>query len=151
MGESAMLAAIATGILSGILTVIFGILLFTLKYAIAQRDKEVDRRLDQRESQSNDHSNDLKAALERLRLEELKTVKMEGELKLTNQAHDGLNNDIEDIKKTMITSQVFEPRMTAIERMLQQILSQLQPSTRYSQGRYPAQTPDPSHGDKDRR
>jgi hypothetical protein len=146
-----MLAAVATALLSGVLTIIFGILLFTLKYAIAQRDQEVNRRLGERESQSNEHSNDVKAVLERLRLEELKTVKMEGDLKLTNQAHDGLNNDIDDIKKTMITRQEFELRMTAIERMLQQILSQLQPSTRYSQGRFPSPASDPSIGDKDRR
>ena len=153
-----MLAALASAIISGILSVVFGIVLFALKYAVAQRDKEVDRRLDAGEKLSAANAEELKGQAERMRNQELKSNTLEGDLKLTNQAHTTADNDIDDIKKSMITRQEFDRGMTSIEGMLRQnstllsqILSQLQPPRYASQQRFPAQPSDPSSGDKDRR
>jgi hypothetical protein len=134
---------------SALFTIVLGLATYALKYAIDQRDKEVDRRLKEGEEASKTHERDLKDATERLRQEEMRSIRLEGEMKLQSQAHSGLTDDLNSIKNNIVSRQEWESRMSAVERMLQQILTQLTPSSRYSSqsGGYRA----PESGDKPQR
>jgi len=133
---------------SAIFTLLIGLATYALKYAIDQRDREVDRRLKDREELSKSHDLDLKAVSDRLRQEEMKSIRIEGDLKLQSQAHNGLNEDMNAIKTNMVSRQEFEQRMASLERMIQQVLNQMTTQSRYSSssGRYPQPVPD--SGDK---
>jgi len=154
-----------TALISAAVSAIVGIALVALRYAIGQRDKDVDRRLSGQETTAKETETDQKAIAERLRLEELKSVAMAGDIKVIQNNHSGLDQEMRDLRENIVTRGEWEARMTSlearmtgIERMLQQILSQLQPPSRYSQhsqhsqqGRYGGPTSDPSFqspGDK---
>lgn len=150
--------ALITGGIGGALSIIVGIALMALKYAISQRDKDVDRRLADQEAGARESTTDQKAIAERLRLEELKSVAAAGDIKVIQNNHSGLDQEMRDLRENIVPRQEWESRMTHIERMLQQILTQIQPSSRYSQhsqqSRYGGQSSDPSlqsPGDKSSR
>jgi hypothetical protein len=105
------------------------------KYAVAQRDKEVDRRLDNGEQKVSIGEVDIKKLVENLHADEIKTVKLEGDLNFLRHAHDGFDRQLGEIRENIVTRQEWESRMSAIEKQLHQILAQLQP--RYGgSGRY---------------
>jgi hypothetical protein len=138
MTDSTILAGAST-----LFTLLLGLATYALKYAIDQRDKEVDRRLKDREDLSKEHDSDLKVVSERLRQEEMKSIRLEGDLKLQSQAHNGLTDDMDSIKNNMVSRQEWESRMASVERTLQQILAQITSSR--SSGGYRSV---PDSGDK---
>ena len=106
-----------------------------LRYAIGQEKAAIERRFISLEKEVNTQSIrctlDMKKLEDRMNDDEKTTIRLTGSLNLIENNHTALNNDIEEIKQSMITKAEFEPRMTNLERTLNQILSELR-------GRYPS-------------
>lgn len=118
---------------SGIVSVAFALYVALAKYAVAQREKEIDRRLEH-------CAEEQKHLADRIGNEEKATIRQDGALNLVKQTHDDVLHDIEEIKRLMVTKAEWEPRMTNIERTMNQILSELRGS-RYSSQHMPSVTP----------
>lgn len=68
---------------------------------------------------------------ERLHADELATQKIQGEVNIVKNNHDKLADDVEEIKRTMVTRDLFDASVTNLKQQLTLILQQLQ--------RYPSQ------------
>lgn len=111
---------------SGLLSTLFGAYVGLLKYTVAQRERELDRQLEQLMAESS-------KLKDRVSEEEKSTIRQDGEIKLVQQTHNDVKADIDEVKRTMVTKAEWEPRMTNMERTLNQVLTELRGiSTRYS-------------------
>lgn len=112
-----------------------GLYVGLLRYTIASKEQSYVERFGNLEKDT-DHIK------ERLVNEEKNTIRLDGELKLAQNNHDQLTDTIDEIKKSMITKVEFEPRMTNLERTLNQILSELQRTGgRFPSGQMSSTTP----------
>lgn len=106
-----------------------------LRYALSAKEKEFERRFGDIEKAAAEQSKncdvELKKLGDRLSNEEKATIRQDGQINLVQNNHDALTRDLEEIKRNMITKAEFEPRMTNLERTLNQILAELR-------GRYPS-------------
>jgi hypothetical protein len=59
---------------------------------------------------------------ERLRLDEIKTVQLEGDLKLLAQRHENLDSDIREIKANQVPRIEWENRMSALDKSMKQCI-----------------------------
>jgi len=115
----------------------FGVTVYIaiLRYALSQKENELNRRFVEIETDVKDLTKAQAHALEsftsRLVDEEKATIGIDGEMKLLKNNHDALNNALEEIKRNMITKTEFEPRMTNLERTLNQILAELRGRSSY--------------------
>jgi len=116
----------------------FGVTIYIaiFRYALSQKEREIDRRFE-------DVVRRAESTTDRLNDEEKATIRQDGQINLVQNNHDALTRDLEEIKRNMITKAEFEPRMTNLERTLNQILAELR--GRYpSYGQMPAVTGTPS-------
>ena len=88
------------------------------KIAIANRDKEIDRRIE--DTAKKAESIDL-----RLHTEEKATIRQDGEIKLVAQNHQGLAEDIDEIKRNMVTKSEWNQ----LEKMMERVTSAVERRT----------------------
>lgn len=135
----------------------FGAWLATAKYALSQREAEINRRM-------NLLDLEVKAIDTRLHTEEKATIRQDGDLLRVVDTHKNVAEDVQEIKRTMIT----KAEWVHFERMIAQQLGQMaQPpgspprpayTPRMTPGSYQLQNPisaspppPPLKRDKDRR
>lgn len=116
---------------------LISIYLAMFRYALAQKEAEFERRFTDIENAADERKvrceEDMRSLDNRITVEEKCTIQLTGDINLVRNNHDSLNKDLEEIKRTMITKAEFEPRMTNLERTLNQILSELRGGgSRYS-------------------
>jgi len=132
--EITTVLGVAGSVLAGGVSIYMAI----FRYALSQKEREFDRRFEDIERRAETN-------LGRLNDEEKATIRQDGQINLVQNNHDALTRDLEEIKRNMITKAEFEPRMTNLERTLNQILAELRgryPS-HHSHGAMPAVTPTP--------
>jgi len=110
---------------STILTALFGALFMVSRYAYAGDKREAERRIVLLE-QARD------ALREQLHADELATSKLQGDVNLVKNNHDQLAADVEEIKRTMVTRDLFDTAITSLKSLVQQVIQwqQRTPSTR---------------------
>lgn len=101
-------------ILSTVLTIGFGAWLATARYALSQRDAEINRRIEGVVA-------DAKAIDQRLHVEEKATIRQDGDLLRVKDTHSNLAEDLQEIKRTMVT----KAEWNGLERMLDNRFSEL--------------------------
>lgn len=139
-------------LVSAICSFALGAWLFVARIAISNREKEIDRRHD--ELRKRQEEMDL-----RLHTEEKSTIRQDGDLRLVQNTHDNLANDLQEIKRTMAT----KAELQHINRTTEQILARIdgRPSPRgFPSGGYtstsepaspkPIPRREPSRPDRDR-
>jgi len=114
------------GFLATVISVAVGAWFAVARYAIAQREREIDRRLD-------DCRAECRVLNDRLHTEEKATIRQDGDVNRVRDSHGTLVNDIDEIKKSMVTKTEF----WALEKALNQILNEMQRGR--SGGSYSAQ------------
>lgn len=112
-------------IVSGLAALALGLLQLLAKQKIG----ELERRLVERETEAKECRAKNEVLSERLRMDELETEKLRGKLALVEQGHNGLNDDLSEIRRQQVPRQEWETRMSAIERTLQTILERMRIST----------------------
>jgi len=124
------------GVAGSVISLVASVYIAILRYALAAKEQAFERRFSEIEkdavTQTTSCASDLKKQGDRLAEVEKAAVRVEGRLDLVQNNHDALTRDLEEIKRNMITKAEFEPRMTNLERTLNQILAELR-------GRYPSQ------------
>jgi predicted RNase H-like nuclease (RuvC/YqgF family) len=134
------------GVAGSVISLVASVYIAILRYALAAKEQAFERRFTEIEkdaaAQTTSCASDLKKQGDRLAEVEKAAVRVEGRLDLVQNNHDALTRDLEEIKRNMITKAEFEPRMTNLERTLNQILAELR--GRYpSHGTMPAVVPPP--------
>lgn len=131
---ASVVISIGALVLSGLL----GLVIMLIRSAWEQRGKEFDRRLDEetKRREKTESASELAAAevrklAERVHQDELATARLQGDVNLVKQNHEGLEADLAEIKKQMITKVEFEAKMANQDRMLNLILSRVD-GTRYT-------------------
>lgn len=103
--------------------------------AFIEQIKTLTTRLERHESMAEEARKDRDVIRERLHADELQTSQIQGEVNLVKNNHDKLADDVEEIKRTMVTRDLFDASVQHLKSQLTQILTQLQryPSTREMQ------------------
>lgn len=124
-------------VISGILGVGLAIYTGLLKYTVTQKENELNRRIEEGKTALALHvektMTEQRLISDRLHVEEKATIAQNGEIKLVQSNHAQLDNDLEEIKRNMsllITKAEFEPRISNVERLLNQILSEMRNRSR---------------------
>lgn len=113
-------------VVGGLLSIALTAYVALARYAIGQREQTLNDKL-------NRYAEHIDKLDVRINVEEKSTIRQDGDLALVKQNHDQVQSDIEEVKRTMITKAEFEPRMTNLERLVNQVLTELRGiSTRYS-------------------
>lgn len=104
---------------------LFGVITWALRYIDQLKEKHRaenqarnERKLEQLEAEN-------KMLMERLRVDELATTKLEGEIRLLRSQHDHLVLAIDGIRENIVPRQEWEARMTGMEKQLTEIARKL--------------------------
>lgn len=73
-----------------------------------------------------------KALTERLHQEEMSTVRIDGDLRVAKQAQESTVRELALLRDSIITRAEWEARMSSLEKTLENVLSMVQNSNRYS-------------------
>jgi len=128
----ALIFSVAAAILSIMGPVVFGL----LKALDNQREKEKERRLAELEKERDNLKAEQKAErekreaaekvfAERLRVDELETVKLMGDLQLAKARLEQLARDQEEMRRQGITRPEWERAMKEVDRRLEEIIERL--------------------------
>jgi len=78
------------------------------------------------------------ATAERLRIDELATTKLQGEVNLVAHTIKGFDRDLDEIKKHQVPRAEWETRMSGLESVLQRVLTKIdEAAQRGRSGGYP--------------
>lgn len=127
-----LVVSVGTAILSALL----GVLFVVSRYAYANDKREAERRIALLETSRD-------ALREQLHADEIATMRLQGEVNTVKQNHDALQDDVAEIKRTVVTRDLFDAAMQSVRAQLAQILQAMQ---RYPSGGIPrvtAPTSDP--------
>ena len=136
--------------LADVISIVVGIMavgvpayLAVQRNAQAARDREIDRRLEALEREANRRLDALERttaeAVARLHLDELETVKLQGDQALIKQSHDHVQEDIAEIKDRMATRE----DTVAIGRRIDDLANLLRMRTPTPPSRYATPGSDP--------
>jgi len=101
-------------VLSTIASLGFAAWLTTARYAWSNREKDIDRRIEDVRS--------LAAAVDtRLHTEEKATIRQDGEISLVKQTHGNIDDDVQEIKRTMVTKVELQHLIRTTDQILQKI------------------------------
>lgn len=144
-------------IAGSILVTVAGIYLAILKYTIEQKDHHQKDQHDELQAKlahegtmrlagEKTLGDEYKRLTERMHMDELSTVKMQGDLSLLRQAQESHAKSFDDLVQNVVTKREFEARMDGLEASLKQAVTTLERAaaganpTRYGQ-RYPTPPP----------
>lgn len=134
-------------IISGSVTLLVGALVFVARYAYTNDLRSESVRIDTLVEHVTKIENETRASSEvarvdrdnireRLHADELTTLRVDNAVSLVKNNHDKLAKELEEIRRTMVTKDLFDQSIQNLRAQLTQILQQVQ---RYpSQPRMPA-------------
>lgn len=121
-----LVVSVGTAILSALL----GVLFVVSRYAYGNDKRELERRIALLEA-----SRDI--LREQLHADEVATTRLQGEVNGVKANHDALSEDVAEIKRTVVTRDLFDAAMQSVRAQLAQILQAMQ---RYPSGGIPRVT-----------
>ena len=129
-----LVLSVGTAILSALL----GVLFVVSRYAYANDKREAERRISLLETSRD-------ALREQLHSDEVATMRLQGEVNSVKSNHDALSEDVAEIKRTVVTRDLFDAAMQSVRAQLAQILQAMQryPSSPVGIPRVTTPTSDP--------
>ncbi len=140
------LATVAT-LFAAVLGALLGVYVALLKYTISEKDKhneerfaaiqlklthEAAARIDGDKAAEEER----KKLTERLHMDELAIVKLQGENALLRQTQDGHGKAFDELEDKVVTKQEFEARMDGLEKSIDRLTKSIESPGRYQQPRY---------------
>lgn len=119
--------ATAVAIFALIVTIAVAIISSLSGYATKTRDTEINRRLFECERE-------LRGTKDAIHKDEVETVRLQGEVALVKQAHDGFERDVAEIKNNMVTKGELKSSIEGLSRRLDDLVTAIRSGS--SVGRY---------------
>ena len=117
------------GVAGSVAGVVVSMYIAILRHALAQKERETERRFADLEKALEAQTTLCVAGarlhVDRLAEAEKLAIRQGGQIDLAENNHATLMRDLDEIKRSNITKAEFEPRMTNLERTLNQILAEI--------------------------
>lgn len=125
--------ALVVAAFSTLISIFTGIIAFLAKRnydndhkVLVDANRMLDARIVKTETALEQARSDRDSIREALHKDELTTMQIQGEIARVKDNHDALSSDVEEIKRTMVTKDLFEQAISAVKAHIQQVLSFLQ-------------------------
>lgn len=125
------------GVAGFIISTLLGLVLALVSYINREQRRELENDIRDLKTKNDEQE-------KRLQKEELATARLDGEMKLAASEQRGLESDMHEIKKQMVTKVEFETRMNNQDKLLGMVLMKLD-GTKYPSQQVPRPTPSESY------
>jgi chromosome segregation ATPase len=97
----------------------------TLKWGMTAREKEYDGRLVSLKEQGAALQTETKLAVARVELAEKRLIELTADVRSLSKDYAGLKASVDEIKDRMVTTQLYEQRMSGMEKSLNKLLDDI--------------------------